>query len=273
MKVWRLLDTPPISAAENMALDSTLLELKAMGRSPDTIHFLQFKPRAVLVGYHQSIEEEIRTTYCISNNIDINRRITGGGAIFFDESQLGWEVICSKSFFNIDVPGIELFRKLCEPVVEALKYLGIRAKFRPRNDIEINGRKISGTGGTESEGAFLFQGTMLTNFDADTMLKCLKIPIEKLKEKEINSLKERVTCLRWELNRIPSIDEIKDAIKNGFEKVLGIKLVPGELTELEREVLQKKVEYFRSEKWIFHVNPKFERTEVFRPVTSPEQEL
>jgi len=46
MKTWRLLDTPPMTAAENMAMDETLLELKGQGKSPDTIRFLQFSPRA-----------------------------------------------------------------------------------------------------------------------------------------------------------------------------------------------------------------------------------
>ena len=53
-----------MTAAENMALDETLVELKGEARTPNTIHFLQFSPRTVLVGYHQSIEEEIRREYC-----------------------------------------------------------------------------------------------------------------------------------------------------------------------------------------------------------------
>jgi lipoate---protein ligase len=183
MKTWRLLDTPPMSAAENMALDEALLELKGRRETPDTIRFLQFSPRAVLIGYHQAVEEEVREEFCRSAGIDINRRITGGGAIFFDESQLGWEVICDKAFFGLTTPTPGLFRTLCEPVLIALDLLGLKATFRPRNDIEIRGRKISGTGGTESDGAFLFQGTMLTDFDVDTMLRCLRIPVEKLKNR------------------------------------------------------------------------------------------
>ncbi|MBU4426267.1 MAG: lipoate--protein ligase, partial [Proteobacteria bacterium] len=89
MMNWRLLDTPPMTAAENMALDDTLVELKGKGETPNTIHFLQFSPRAVLVGFHQSVDEEIRAEYCHAQGIHINRRNTGGGAIFFDESQLG----------------------------------------------------------------------------------------------------------------------------------------------------------------------------------------
>ena len=209
---WRLLDTPPMSAADNMAFDEVLLELKGEGRTPNTIRFLQFKPRTVLVGYHQAVSEEIRLGYCKAHNIDVNRRITGGGGLFFDENQLGWEVYCDKSFFNVTIPNSRLFKSLCQPVAVALKRLGLDAEFRPRNDIEVNGRKISGTGGTESNGAFMFQGTMLVDFDVDTMLRALRIPVEKLKAKEIDSVKDRVTCLNWELGYTPDLERIKESI-------------------------------------------------------------
>ena len=264
MKTWRLLDTPPMSAAANMALDETLVELKGRGVTPDTLHFLQFLPRSVLVGYHQSVDEEIRVNYCRQQGIDINRRVTGGGAIFFDENQLGWEVISDKAFFNVQLPDQGLFRKLCEPVIIALARLGLQATFRPRNDIEINGRKISGTGGTESEGAFLFQGTMLVDFDVDTMLKSLRIPVEKLKAKEIDSVRERVTCLKWELGHAPSLAAIKDAIRTGFERHLDIRLVPGGLTDEEQALFARKLPYFQSMEWVKKVNPRFQRREVLQ---------
>ncbi|MBI4776799.1 MAG: DUF116 domain-containing protein [Deltaproteobacteria bacterium] len=262
MQTWRLLDTPPMTAHENMALDDTLLELKGKGETPNTIRFLQFSPRAVLVGYHQSIEEEVRTGYCLSNGIHMNRRITGGGAIFFDENQLGWEVICEKAFFNVEVPNRTLFRKLCDPVVTALDVLGLRAAFRPRNDIEISGRKISGTGGTESEDAFLFQGTMLVDFDVETMLRSLRIPVEKLKAKEIDSIKDRVTCLKWELGYVPSLEDIKQAIRTGFEKHLGVALEPGGLTDSEKRLFERKVDYYASSEWIHLVRSRHAKQEV-----------
>lgn len=259
--IWRLLDTPPMTAAENMALDEALLECKGQGRSPNTIRFLQFSPRAVLVGYHQSIREEIREEYCRSRGITINRRITGGGAIFFDENQLGWEVICDKSFFDITVPNHRLFKILCDPVIRALNHWGIRAKFRPRNDIEVNGRKISGTGGTESGDAFLFQGTMLVDFDVETMLRALRIPVEKLKAKEIDSVKDRVTCLNWELGFTPSVTEIKQAIRQGFAEHLDVQLEEAGLTDDEQQLFENKVAEFRSPQWIDMVNPAFQKSE------------
>ena len=260
MKTFRLLDTPPMTAAENMALDEALLELKGRGRTPNTIRFLQFSPRAILVGFHQSVAEEVRTDYCQAHGIQINRRVTGGGAIFFDESQLGWEVICDKGFFDLGFVNERLFKMLCDPVITALARWGLEAAFRPRNDIEIAGRKISGTGGTESEGAFLFQGTMLVDFDVDTMLRALRIPVEKLKAKEIDSVRQRVTCLRWELGRVPPLEEIKEAIRFGFEKGLRIKLEPGGLTGEEEDLFREKLEYFESDEWIDQVRPEFQRT-------------
>lgn len=77
METWRLLDTPPLTAAQNMALDETLLDLKDRAKTPDTIRFLQFSPPCALVGYHQSVGEEIRREFCRAQGIEINRRNTG----------------------------------------------------------------------------------------------------------------------------------------------------------------------------------------------------
>lgn len=263
MRTWRLLDLPPMTAAENMALDEVLLELKGQGaNTPNTLRFLQFRPKAVLVGFHQSVQEEIRLSYCEANGIDVNRRITGGGGLLFDESQIGWEVICDKAFFDVVLPTDRLFRDLCEPTVSALRSLGIEAQFRPRNDIEVHGRKISGTGGTDSEGAFMFQGTLLTDFDIETMLKSLRIPVEKLKAKEIDSVKQRVTCLKWELGRTPDTAEVKQALARAFEQHLDIRLEPAGLTEEEQRLLAERLPYFQSQDWIDLVRPTYEKTEV-----------
>ncbi|WP_428561248.1 MAG: lipoyl protein ligase domain-containing protein [Solidesulfovibrio sp. DCME] len=263
MRTWRLLDLPPLTAAENMALDEVLLELKGEGADvPNTLRFLQFSPRAVLVGFHQSVAEEVRVSYCRANGIDINRRITGGGGLLFDESQIGWEIICDKAFFDLVVPTDRLFRELCRPVVAALRAMGIDARFRPRNDIEVAGRKLSGTGGTDHEGAFLFQGTLLTDFDVETMLKSLRIPVEKLKAKEVDSVKKRVTCLAWELGRAPEPAAVKAALARAFARHLGVRLEPAGLTPEEKRLLAERLPYFRSKEWIDLVNPKYEKTEV-----------
>jgi lipoate-protein ligase A len=170
-------------------------------------------------------------------------------------------VFCDKVFFHAAIPNVRLFKTLCDPVVAALARLNLEAEFRPRNDIEIDGRKISGTGGTESGRAFMFQGTLLVDFDVDTMLRALKIPVEKLKAKEIDSVKERVTCLKWELGDVPALTDIKGAIQSGFEKCLHIQLKKGGLTTEEQQRFEKKLSRFRSHGWIDSVKPRYQKRE------------
>lgn len=248
---WRFLDTGFRSAAENMALDDAILECKARGIIPNTIRFLGFRPPAVLVGYHQDVEQEVRLSYVAEKGIDVNRRITGGGAIYFDETSIGWEIIASKESIPPYGRIEELFEIMCRGPVKALKTLGVNATFRPKNDIEVNGRKISGTGGTERENSILFQGTLLVDFDVEAMIKALKIPIIKLKDKELSSVKERVTCLRWERGYKPSRKKIENALKMGFEEALGIELESGNLTIYEENYLRERLPWFRSNDWIF----------------------
>jgi lipoate-protein ligase A len=253
MKEWRLLDTGLLTAAENMALDDILLECRANNSSLNTIRFLQFDPHAVLVGFHQSVEHQVREEFCQDNNIEINRRITGGGTIYFNKESLGWEIIASKTLVknNPKLSSRRLFKKMCEGVIEGLQNLGVNAEFKSRNDIEVDGRKISGTGGTERDNAFLFQGTLLIDFDADTMLHSLKIPLEKLKDREIDSVKERVTCIKWILGYTPDMNTIKTAITRGFEKAFNIKLVKQDLTKDEQTLLHEKRGYYQSQEWIY----------------------
>ncbi|MCK5240758.1 MAG: lipoate--protein ligase family protein, partial [Candidatus Thorarchaeota archaeon] len=189
MSNWRILDTGVLSGAENMALDDAILECRSSGGTPNTLRFLQFDPATVLVGFHQSIAQEVRLEYCKRHGVDVNRRITGGGTILFTPTCLGWEIFADKSTPSIDEMRYDLdklARLVCSGTVAGLRKLGVDAEFRPRNDIEVNGRKISGTGGTERGGAFMYQGTLLIDFDVNLMLRTLRIPIEKLADKEID---------------------------------------------------------------------------------------
>ena len=251
METWRLLDTGARSAAENMAMDEVLLERKATESIPNTLRFLQFSNPTVLVGHHQSVEEEVRLDYCRAHGIEINRRLTGGGALYWGKNELGWDIYISKKDPRIP-PGIEdLYRKMGEAAALGFRHLGVRAYFRPKNDIEIQGRKISGTGGTELSGAILFQGTVLVDVDVDEMLRSLRIPTEKLQDKEIESVRERVTCLKWELGRTPSIQAIKASLTKGFEETFGVRFENKSLTVEEENSLKAKLATFSSQEFIF----------------------
>jgi lipoate-protein ligase A len=253
---FRVIDTGELTAAENMALDSIILELREENLVPDTIRFLSFNPHSALVGQFQSVEKEIRTSFCRDNSIDINRRVTGGGALYWDTKDVGWEIFASKNGV-FKTGSIENFYKIfCSAASNGINRFGIKSKFRPRNDIEVNGRKISGSGGTSIKDAFMFQGTLLVDLNIDIMLRALRIPVEKLKYKEINSLKDRVTWLSRELGYCPSREEIISKLLDGITEALEIEFYPGELTDLEKKKLSEKLQYFKSPSHINRIKDK-----------------
>ena len=125
METWRLLDTGPRSAAENMALDEVFLELKAEGRIPHTLRFLQFSHPAVLVGHHQSVEEEVRLDYCQQKE----SRSTGGSPVeepsTGEQTELGWEIYISKTDPRIPSRIEDLYRVMGEASALGLRHLGV----------------------------------------------------------------------------------------------------------------------------------------------------
>jgi lipoate-protein ligase A len=86
----------------------------------------------------------------------------------------------------------------------------------------VEGRKISGTGGVFEGKAFLYQGTVLMDFNVERMLKSLQIPVEKLTSKGIKSAEDRVEWVKRYLGRMPEKEEVFSAILEGLSEELGI---------------------------------------------------
>jgi len=254
--IFRLIDTGNLTAAENMALDQTILESCDKGIADNTIRFLSFKPHCVLVGRFQTVEKEARLDYCKQKNIDINRRITGGGALYWDTKDIGWEIYSRFDGLFKSRKIESYYSLLCSAIASGINNFGIESKFRQRNDIEVGGKKISGSGGASLQDAFMFQGTLLVDLDIEIMLRALRIPVEKLKYKEVNSLKDRITWLSRELGYCPSRNEIIKNMVSGLKKNLGIEIYKGELTPKENEIFKKRLGYFQSKEYIYDIKEK-----------------
>ncbi|NNL65097.1 MAG: lipoate--protein ligase family protein [Myxococcales bacterium] len=235
---FRIIDTGVREGRANIAFDAALIEERQAGRVPDTIRFMRFPPTA-LIGRHQDLSAEVDLDYCARHGIGTVRRITGGGAIYLDEGQLGWELVFSKAALGIAaLPDVA--REICNAVAAGLGRLGVAASFRPRNDIEVDGRKISGTGGFYDGDVLIYQGTVLVNMDAQRMSRVLRVPEAKLAKRDLDTAAQRVVTLAELLGEeLPSLADIRQALTDGFAEVLGIKAVPGEISAAEEALARR----------------------------------
>ena len=243
MSAFRIIDTGVREGRANIAFDPALIELRQQDKVPDTIRFMRFPPTA-LIGRHQDLSREINLDYCAEDGVGIVRRVTGGGAIYLDEGQLGWELVFHRSSLGIaNLP--DLAAAICNAAAKGLRELGVKAKFRPRNDIEVDGRKISGTGGFFDGDILIYQGTVLVDMNPAQMVRALNIPEAKVAKHDLDSAEQRVVTLKELLgDDLPDMDTIKAALIKGFTEGLGIEAQPGEITAAEEELAQQ---YFDEE--------------------------
>lgn len=234
-KSFRVIDTGIRGGRANIAFDQALIDAHKARRIPDTIRFLRFRPSA-LVGMHQILSHEVRLDYCRSKGIEIGRRITGGGGLYLDEGQIGWELVFGRSSLGaMDLT--ETTRRICESVALGLNKLGVPARYRPRNDIDVDGRKISGTGGFFDGDTLFYQGTLLIDFDPEQMIAALKVPVEKLAKRDLASARQRVVSMREILgDHLPDLATIQQALLDGLAEGLGIVPQWGEVSMHEEEL-------------------------------------
>lgn len=231
---FRLIDTGVRDGRANIAFDAALIELHAAAAIPDTVRFLQFRPTA-LVGRHQAVSRELMLEYCRASGIGIGRRITGGGAIYFDEGMLGWELVLSRK--RLPLPSLaDYTRRICESAAAGLsEAFGVDARFRPRNDIEVDGRKLSGTGGFFDGDTLFFQGTVLIDADPARVMAALNVPRAKTDRHALDRPESRITTLKALLQSAPDVEDVKAAIVAGLARGLDLDVHPAAPSLAEEE--------------------------------------
>ena len=232
---FRIIDTGVREGRSNIAFDAALIELRQQDLVPDTIRFMRFPPTA-LIGRHQDLSREIDLDYCSKDGVGTVRRITGGGAIYLDEGQLGWELVFHRASLGVAALP-DLAREICNAAAAGLQELGVNARFRPRNDIEVDGRKISGTGGFFDGDILIYQGTVLVDMNAAQMVRVLKVPQTKVAKHNLDSAAQRVVTLKELLgDELPDMATLQAALLRGFSERFGIEAGPGEITEAEERL-------------------------------------
>ena len=247
---WRLLHFSRNIAPMNMAIDEAMLIARSTRKVPNTIRLYAWEPSAVSIGFFQSLEAEVDLEVCRNEGVDVVRRITGGGAVFHDsQGEVTYSFVAGEEERTIPRDLLRSYEVICGGIIKGLDALGVDASFQPVNDIVVGGKKISGNAQTRRLGVLLQHGTILVDADLDKMFRLLKVSEAKIRDKMISSAEKRVTTLRRELSRKPSLDEVAEALQRGFERSLHITLTKGRLTDEELRLAEdlRKQKYSNAE--------------------------
>ncbi|MBE3121435.1 MAG: lipoate--protein ligase family protein [Thermoplasmata archaeon] len=246
---WRLLQTGFNTAFSNMAVDRAILVVNSEGKVPPTVRFYGWIPSAISIGYFQSLADEVDIRACERLGVDYVRRITGGGAVFH-EKELTYSIVIPESHPEIPKNIMKSYGRICGAVQKGLHHLGIESEYVPINDIVTGGRKISGNAQTRKLETVLQHGTVLMDVDVDKMFSLLKVPNEKIKDKLITDVKQRVTSVRHLLGKDVRFEEVAGAMKIGFEEEFHVELIEGKLSKEELALAKKfEKECFSAKDW------------------------
>jgi len=248
---WRYLETGKQSASWNMAVDSLIVKEMQENKLPPTLRLYGWNPPAISLGYFQQIEKEIDVQSCHKKGVDIVRRITGGGTVLH-EAELTYSLVIPQDHPQMPSEIIEIFEKICNGVIRGLGHCGIEASFEPINDIIAYGKKISGNAQIRKRGVILQHGTILLDVDVERMFSLLTVSEEKIRDKLIERVEERVTSTRHILGRAIEFEVMLDAVKKGFSEEFDIHLDRDDLTDAEEnEIASLAEEKFSSRQWVF----------------------
>jgi lipoate-protein ligase A len=254
----RLITQGDVSASFGLSADEVIGGRVGTGESVSTLRLYTYKSYCGLVGRFQNIQNELRLDFCKENHITVNRRPTGGGAIIMGDGQLGLALMLTGHAEDTYSRARDLMLTLSEGIIKGLNELGANAQFYNKNDILVNGRKIVGTGIHRAQsGSLLFHASVLVDLDVNLMLQVLNTPLEKISDKQVAAISERLTNVRRELGRDISVDEVRQAIARNYATTLGVELVAGTYTADELQAIEKvevEKEKYLSDEWIYQTS-------------------
>lgn len=215
----------------NLAFDEYCLQ---QYRSDEDFFYLWRNRPAVIIGLNQNAYSEVNLDYLDSHGITLARRVTGGGAVYHDLQNMNYTFI-GKSVTP-------------EPFVRALRSLGVDAELTGRNDIFVDGRKVSGYARRVWHDREIVHGTLMYDVDIDTLTKVLDVPGSKMEAKGIASVRSRVANLKDYLPQFKSLDELQSALHDLLSAGDGqVPMGPEDYAEVERMAKEK----FSTWDWVY----------------------
>lgn len=231
----------------NLAFEEYVLQHRTKG---DYLMLWQ-NDNTIVVGQNQNTEGEINRAFVEAHKINVVRRMTGGGAVYHDLGNLNYSFITGVE--DAERLTMERFTK---PIVAALQGLGLQAEASGRNDILVDGRKVSGTAQRLAGGRILYHGTLLFDSDPSLVEGALQVDPAKFRSKSAKSVRSRIGNIRAALKTDMTLPEFWAYLKT----TLASEITPAALTAEELAGVEelKRAKYDTWE-WNFGRSPKYDR--------------
>lgn len=190
----------------NLAVEEYMLRNKK-----EEYLILGINSRSVIIGKHQVVNREINSKYVTEQNIPVVRRITGGGTVFHDMGNLNF------TFIRQCEPGRQVdFRRYTQPVIEFLHSQGAEVKFEGKNDLKINGLKISGNAEHVYHNRVIHHGTLLFSASLEMLKSSLRNDTSFYNTRAVESNPSSVSNLNEFLSGISDVFEFRELMMNYF---------------------------------------------------------
>jgi len=256
MEQWRFILSEPMSPEMNMAIDEAILIAHSEGKVPPTVRFYTWNPATLSIGYFQKAEKEIDLDAVKENGLGFVRRATGGRAVLHDK-ELTYSVIVSEKHPQMPSSVTEAYKVISMGLLHGFQNLGLSAEMvslaseeekekysSPGSsacfdspswyELVVEGKKVAGSAQTRQKGVILQHGSILLDMDVDLLFSLLRFPSERVKERMMESFRQKAVTINEVSAKPVSLAEAIEAFYRGFASGLGVELVRGELTEEEQ---------------------------------------
>lgn len=250
---WRFIPYSVHSGSENMAIDEAMF-LYYNDFKINTIRLYGWNPSTVSIGRNQAINNEVHVDFAKSNNIDIVRRISGGGTVFHDSiGEITYSVILTKDLLQSQ--GIEAsYYEISNLVFSPLQSIGLTFEQNAIHcpSLFIKGKKISGGAQARSNNVILQHGTILVDFRPELMYQVLKAKPGKSSQQMVQSVFQYMTTITAEKGEKVSISYLNSILEKGILSDFPFPIEVGELNTEEKETARmiEKEKYSNSD-WTF----------------------